>query len=87
MEYDIRKYKKVKTERTKAIMVHTYGLPSPAKEIEKYCNENEIILIEDAAEAHGQTEYGRKCGSFGKILHSVSMLISMLLLVREGSFN
>ena len=34
--------KKVKTERTKAvIMVHTYGLPSPAKEIEKYCNENE----------------------------------------------
>ena len=37
--------KKVKTERTKAvIMVHTYGLPSPAKEIEKYCNENEIIL-------------------------------------------
>ena len=60
--------KKVKTERTKAvIMVHTYGLPSPAKEIEKYCNENEIILIEDAAEAHGQTEYGRKCGSFGKI--------------------
>ena len=46
-------------------MVHTFGLACEAIEIEKYCNENNIILIEDAAEAHGQQVSERKCGSFG----------------------
>jgi len=60
--------KKVTTKKTKAVlMVHTYGLPSPASKIQEYCKENDIILIEDAAEAHGQKESGKKCGSFGSI--------------------
>ena len=60
--------KKVKTNKTKAIvMVHTYGLVADAENIEKYCNENNIYLIEDSAEAHGQIINGRKCGSFGHI--------------------
>ncbi len=60
--------KKSVTPKTKVIlMVHTYGLPVEATAIEKYCKENGIILIEDAAEAHGQVEGSKVCGSFGDI--------------------
>jgi perosamine synthetase len=56
------------TKRTKAVLVvHLYGLTAEIEKIEKYCNENNIILIEDAAEAHGQIAGNRKCGSFGLI--------------------
>ena len=56
------------TKKTKAIlMVHTYGLTAEASEIKKFCNDNSLFLIEDAAEAHGQTYNGIKCGSFGDI--------------------
>jgi perosamine synthetase len=56
------------TDRTKAIlMVHIYGLASEAKKIEKFCNDNNIYLIEDSAEAHGQVVDNKKCGSFGEI--------------------
>jgi perosamine synthetase len=48
--------KKVTTKNTKAVlMVHTFGLPADAINISNFCNENNIYLIEDAAEAHGQT--------------------------------
>ena len=60
--------KKSVTEKTKAVlMVHTFGLPSEATAIEKYCIDNGIFLIEDSAEAHGQVEGGKVCGSFGDI--------------------
>lgn len=60
--------KKAFTKKTKAVlMVHTYGLSAEAEEIEKFCLENNIYLIEDASEAHGQSYNGRKCGSFGDI--------------------
>ena len=56
------------TKKTKAVlMVHTYGLPSEAREIANFCKSRGIILIEDAAEAHGQKENGQLCGSFGDI--------------------
>jgi perosamine synthetase len=56
------------TNKTKAIlMVHTYGLAAPAQQIYKLCKENNIFLIEDSAEAHGQMIDNKKCGSFGEI--------------------
>lgn len=56
------------SSKTKAVlMVHTYGLTAEAKEIKNFCNDKNIILIEDTAEAHGQQEQGFKCGSFGDI--------------------
>lgn len=59
---------KMKTKNTKAIlMVHLYGLTAEAQKIEEYCEKNGIILIEDAAEAHGQKESQKYCGSFGLI--------------------
>lgn len=56
------------TPKTKAIMVvHLYGLPVDIDPICKLAEENNIRVIEDAAEMHGQTYKGRPCGSFGDI--------------------
>ena len=56
------------TNKTKAvIMVHTYGLTAEAQEIKNFCNKNEIILIEDSSESHGQIYNNKNCGSFGDI--------------------
>lgn len=56
------------SSRTKAVLiVHTYGLVVNAPEVEKLCREKGIILIEDAAEAHGLEINNRACGSFGEI--------------------
>ena len=56
------------TNRTKAVlMVHLYGLTAEAEKIAEFCNSKNIILIEDAAEAHGQNVNGKLCGSFGDV--------------------
>ena len=38
---------------------------SDASEILDFCKANKLTLIEDAAEAHGQKENNKLCGSFG----------------------
>ena len=48
-------------------MVHTYGLPADALKIKELCDSNNILLIEDTAEAHGQFSDGLLCGTFGSI--------------------
>ncbi len=64
----IENVKNVATKNTKAVlMVHTYGLTADADEIEIFCKDNNIVLIEDASEAHGQFYNSRKCGTYGKI--------------------
>ena len=66
--YDTWWCKNKVTDKTKAIIVvHTYGLPAEVQKIEQYCVDNNISLIEDAAEAHGIMVNKRPCGSFGKI--------------------
>ena len=56
------------TTRTRAVLVvHIYGLPAPIDQIAEFCNSNNLLLIEDAAEAHGISINGRPCGSFGDI--------------------
>ena len=60
--------KRVRTKNTKAVLVvHTYGLPADIDQIKDYCNENNLTLIEDTAEAHGMMFEGKYCGSFGDI--------------------
>jgi perosamine synthetase len=54
--------------KTKAIMVvHIYGLPVEMNPIMQLASKYNLKVIEDAAEAHGQTYFGRKCGSFGDV--------------------
>jgi perosamine synthetase len=56
------------TSKTRAILVvHIYGLPVDMDPILELCDKHKLYLIEDAAEVHGQTYKGRKCGSFGTI--------------------
>lgn len=56
------------TPRTKAIMVvHIYGLPVDMNPVMLLASKYGLKVIEDAAEAHGQTYRGKECGSFGDI--------------------
>jgi dTDP-4-amino-4,6-dideoxygalactose transaminase len=54
------------TDNTKAIMpVHLYGNPARIDELVQLCEENELALVEDAAQAHGAEHKGRRMGAFG----------------------
>ena len=56
------------TPRTRAIMVvHIYGLPVNMNPIIALAEKHGLKIIEDAAEAHGQTYCGKPCGSFGDV--------------------
>jgi dTDP-4-amino-4,6-dideoxygalactose transaminase len=52
--------------RTKAIIpVHIHGVPCDMDEIMEIARKNNLIVIEDAAQAHGSTYKGEKVGNFG----------------------
>ena len=56
------------TAKTKAIMiVHIYGLTVDVEPVLALAEKYDLKIIEDAAEAHGQTYKGKPCGSFGDI--------------------
>ena len=56
------------TSKTKVIMVvHIYGLPVDMDPVLELAKKYNLKIIEDAAQAHGQTYKGKKCGSFGDI--------------------
>ncbi len=56
------------SSKTKAILVvHTYGLPTDMDPVLALCRKYGLMLLEDAAEMHGQTYKGRPCGSFGDV--------------------
>lgn len=56
------------TSKTKAIMVvHIYGIPTDMKPVLEIADKYGLKIIEDAAEMHGQTCYGKSCGSFGDV--------------------
>jgi perosamine synthetase len=54
------------TAKTKAIIgVHLFGHPFELKAVQEICEDHHLILIEDAAQAHGAEYNGKKVGSFG----------------------
>ncbi|EEH93545.1 DegT/DnrJ/EryC1/StrS family aminotransferase [Citrobacter portucalensis] len=56
----------VKTERTKVILpVHLYGKVCPMDEIKEFADNNQILVLEDCAQAHGAELLSRKAGSWG----------------------
>jgi dTDP-4-amino-4,6-dideoxygalactose transaminase len=56
------------TTRTKAIIpVHLHGLMADMDPLEKIARDHELVLIEDAAQAHGAEYRGRRSGSIGQL--------------------
>lgn len=54
------------TSRTKAIQpVHLYGQPAQMDKIQEIALKNDLIILEDAAQAHLATFMGKHVGSFG----------------------
>jgi dTDP-3-amino-3,4,6-trideoxy-alpha-D-glucose transaminase len=54
------------TERTRAIVaVHLYGEPVEIEPIADFAGRRGLVLIEDAAQAHGAKRNGRPVGGFG----------------------
>lgn len=54
------------TKKTKAIIpVHIHGLPADMNRINKIARKYNLVVIEDAAQAHGATYHGKKVGNFG----------------------
>jgi perosamine synthetase len=54
------------SKRTKAVIgVHLFGHPFDIDGVRDICTDNDLILIEDAAQAHGSRYHGKAVGSFG----------------------
>ena len=54
------------TERTKAIMpVHLYGHPAKMEQLQEIADRHDLMLFEDAAQAHGASLNGTPVGAFG----------------------
>jgi len=65
---DVEKIEGLITDKTKAIMaVHIYGLPVDMNPIIDLAKKYNLKIIEDAAQAIGQTYFGKQCGSLGDI--------------------
>jgi len=65
---DINQIEAAITERTKAIMpVHLYGQPADMDPILEIAQRHNLLVIEDAAQAHGAEYKGRRAGGIGDL--------------------
>ena len=66
--FDLDDAKRKLTARTKALCVmHSWGLPCAMDHIASFAKEKGLILLEDAAHAHGATMQGKAMGTWGAI--------------------
>lgn len=63
---DPSKIEEAITDETRAILpVHLYGQPAQMDEINRVAGDNDLVVIEDAAQAHGALYNNKKTGSLG----------------------
>lgn len=65
--FDLQALEKAVTNKTRAVMpVHLYGQLAPMKTITQFAASNNLLVIEDAAQAHGALdENGKRAGNIG----------------------
>ncbi len=64
----VQNYKAALTDKTRAIMpVHIYGMAADMDQIISFAKENNLKVIEDAAQGMGVHFKGNYCGTFGDI--------------------
>lgn len=81
---DINKIPQKLNKKTKAIMaVHIYGHPVDMNKINNLAKNNNLVIVEDFAEAIGSEYRGKKCGGFGKI-SCVSFYANKIVSTGEG---
>ena len=81
---DTSKLEESITAKTKAILVvHTYGLPVEMDTVLGIAQKHGLIVIEDAAESHGLTYNGKRCGSFG-LVSTFSFYANKNIMTGEG---
>lgn len=62
------KIEKAITKKTKAILpVDLYGLPADVKQIREIAEKHGLLIVEDAAQAHGALSNGKPAGAFADI--------------------
>src|SRR5512135_3684438 len=63
---DPQRVERAITSRSRAILpVHLYGQPADMDPIREIARRHSLIVIEDAAQAHGATYKGRRAGALG----------------------
>ena len=81
---DLEETKKAITERTKAIMLVTVcGRYPKIEEFVKFCQENNLFLIEDAAQSLGSKYKGKHLGTFGEV-GSLSFSMPKIITTGQG---
>jgi len=81
---DVSKIEDKITKKTKAIMVmHTYGCLCDMDKIQDLAKKHRLFIVEDAAEAIGSEDNGKKAGRFGDI-SAFSFYANKIITCGEG---
>ncbi|NLF09458.1 MAG: aminotransferase class I/II-fold pyridoxal phosphate-dependent enzyme [Pirellulaceae bacterium] len=66
--FDVEHMKKVYNPRVRAVVpMHSWGLPCEMDHICDFAKEHDLIVLEDAAHAHGASMQGKKVGCWGRM--------------------
>ena len=84
LNIDVRKIEQSINEKTKAIMpVHLMGKPADMDSICKLAKKYNLMVVEDAAEAHGAFYKGQPAGTIGD-LGAFSLYVAHIITTGEG---
>lgn len=84
---DLKDAERRVTSRTRAIApVHLFGNPCDIEAIQAFANEHDLIIVWDAAQAHGANYKGKDIGSFGDFV-CYSFYPSKNMFVGEGGMT